>query len=82
VKYLVVRCYNEGFHKAKIRKAYAGLSRKPLSTENSYVRYLLFKAIPWRLTRFYRPAALAQAGAIMISIAATGAGYLLGSVKR
>lgn len=82
MRYLVVRCYNEGFHKAKIRKAYAGLSLKPLSTENSYIRYLLLKAIPWRLARFYGPPALAQASAIAISIAATGAGYILGSVKR
>lgn len=80
MKYVILRSYNEGFHKAKIERGCATLSRRPLSTENSYLRYLLLTAIPQRLRRFYKPWALAQAGAIMISIAATGVGYLTGKV--
>jgi glycosyltransferase involved in cell wall biosynthesis len=80
IKYLILRSYNEGFFKAKVKKASAGLSQKPLSTENSYLRNLLLASIPQRLRHFYKPWALAQAGAIIISIVATGLGYLMGKL--
>ncbi|MGB2799364.1 MAG: glycosyltransferase family 2 protein, partial [Dehalococcoidia bacterium] len=67
MKYLILRCYNEGFHKAKVKRACAGLSQRPLSTESSYLRYLLLSAIPHRLMHFYKPRALAEAGAIGVS---------------
>lgn len=81
MKYLILRCYNEGLHKAKIERACAGLSQRPLSTENSYLRYLLTNAIPRKLMHFYKPRALAEVGAIMLSIAATGMGYVTGRAK-
>lgn len=54
---------------------------KALSTESSYLRYLLFTSIPERLRRFYRKGSFLQAGAIIISIVATGTGYLIGRIK-
>ena len=81
LKYLVLRSYNEGFYKSIIKKLSSSISRKPLSTERAYLRYLLLTAIPQRLRRFYKPWALAEAGAIMISIAAAGMGYVTGRVK-
>ena len=81
LKYLVQRSYNEGFYKSIVKKLSSNLSRKPLSTESSYLRYLLLTAIPQRLRRFYKLGALAEAGAIMVSITATGMGYMIGRAK-
>ncbi len=78
LRYLIRRSYNEGVHKAIIEKASVDLVRKPLSTENSYLRFLIFNAIPRRLTRFYNTRAIAEASGIMISITVTGIGYLKG----
>lgn len=82
MKYVIQRCYNEGFHKAQIERVCSRLCRRPLSTESSYLRYLLFRAVPARLRHFYRPWALAEATAIMISVAATGSGYLRGRIVQ
>jgi hypothetical protein len=42
----------------------------------------LFTSLPERLKHFYKKGSLLQAGAIIISIAATGAGYLVGRVRE
>lgn len=78
LRYLAQRSYNEGFYKCLVAKLAPGSSWKALSTENAYLRHLLFTSIPQRIRRFYRPWSLAQAGAIIISIAATGVGYVWG----
>ncbi len=89
--YLIRRSFDEGFFKARIQ----GLHRpaacppaegnssapKTLSIEASYLRYLLFTAIPGRLRRFYRRGSFRQIGAIVASIIATGTGYLVGRVR-
>jgi glycosyltransferase involved in cell wall biosynthesis len=74
--YLARRSYNEGYYKRIVNRLSAQSSSVTLSTEGSYLRYLLLKAIPGRLARFYSPRALAQAGAIALSIVAVGLGYL------
>jgi glycosyltransferase involved in cell wall biosynthesis len=76
-RYLWQRCYNEGFYKAKVQKLHQA-TQQTLSTEDSYLRYLLFKSIPERLARFYRGQSLLQIAAIIVCIAATGTGYLAG----
>lgn len=81
-KYVVLRSYNEGFHKAIIERSRVSLSQNPLSTERSYLRYLLFTSIPQRLKHFYKKGSLSQIGIIVLSIAATGLGYLVGKVRR
>lgn len=81
IRYLGQRSYNEGFYKAIVKKLSPKSSSTPLSTENFYLRYLLLTAIPQRLNKFYKRASLSQAGAIIISIAATGVGYLAGKLK-
>jgi glycosyltransferase involved in cell wall biosynthesis len=80
IKYIILRSYNEGYFKAKVEKAVAGLSHKPLSTESSYLRYLLLSSIPRRLRYFYKPWYLAEASAIMIMTIATGLGYIVGKL--
>jgi len=81
LKYIAKRSFDEGVHKRKLRNVSLSVSQNQLSTEKSYLRYLLFTAIPERLGCFYKKGSLCQAGAIIISIAATGAGYLVGKPK-
>lgn len=81
LRHLIIRSFNEGKYKGGSIKMYSALSQKPLSTESTYLRYLLFTAIPERLKGFYKKGSLSQAGAIMISIAAVGVGYLVGRLK-
>jgi len=94
--YLIRRSFDEGFSKAKVQKLHqltqstqqtgrtqqTPRTQRTLSTEYSYLRYILFTSIPGRLRYFYNKGSLSQVGAIIISIAATGAGYLLGRLKR
>jgi glycosyltransferase involved in cell wall biosynthesis len=77
-RYVVRRSYQEGLCKARIERMARAQGTKPLSTESVYLRHLLFRAVPSRLLRFWRPAALAQAVAIALCIVATGTGYLVG----
>jgi len=78
LSHLVKRSFREGFYKAKMSKHVE--YKHSLSTESSYLRYLLFTSIPGRLRKFYKKGSLSQVGAIIISIAATGVGYLVGRV--
>ena len=84
LRYLIRRSYNEGFYKSLVQKLSSRPTQKthPLSSENSYLRYLLLASIPSRLKHFYRRGNFSQIGAIMISIAAAGTGYLVGKVRR
>ncbi len=81
LRYLVLRSYNEGFHKALIRDAFTAPAREVLSTESAYLRYAI-SSMAAKLTRFYRGGNLGQATAMMTSVAATGAGYLAGMTRR
>jgi len=81
LKYVLLRSYNEGFHKALIRRAFAGMSGEPLSMERSYLRYLV-RSVLGKLVRFYRHGNAGQVASITASVAATGAGYLIGMLKR
>jgi glycosyltransferase involved in cell wall biosynthesis len=76
--YLIKRSYQEGVCKALIHHIARPYKRDPLSSEKRYLRYLLFRAIPSRLRRFWRLEVLAQIAAILLCIAATATGYLIG----
>jgi len=88
-RYLWQRSYNEGLYKVKVQRLHqppqqalpTRQAQKTLSTEDSYLRYLLFKSIPARLARFYHRESLPQTVAIILCIAATGVGYLVGRIK-
>ena len=75
--YLINRSYQEGACKARIRHLAKSTSQRPLDTESSYLRLLVYRSVPSRLARFWCPGSLAQAAAIVACIAATGTGYLL-----
>ncbi len=76
LSYIIKRCYNDGFYKRQVEKSFHGLSKKALSTENTFLRYLLFSAIPERLKGFYRRSSLSQATMITACTVAGGMGYL------
>lgn len=82
LKYIIQRSYDEGFCKAKVRRLSSFTSQNPLSTESSYLRYLLFKFLPERLRHFYKKGSLSQAGAVITSIGATGLGYLVHRLRQ
>lgn len=82
LKYIWQRACNEGFFKTKVQRLSSNYSKPSLSTEDSYLHYLLFSSIPVRLRRFYRKTSLPQTGAIIVCIAATASGYLSGRIKK
>jgi glucosyl-dolichyl phosphate glucuronosyltransferase len=78
----IKRSFNEGKYKCIIKKSLDSLSEKSLSTENSYLKYLLFKSIPRRLRYFYKRGSLSQMWAIITCITSVGAGYLNGFFSK
>ena len=80
-RYLINRSYQEGICKARIHRINQSYSVHPLSRETAYLNYLFLRAIPSRMGKFWQPEALAQAAAIVVCVAATGVGYLLGRWK-
>jgi len=80
LKWVFKNSFDQGICKAKVNKISS--TQEPLTTEDSYLRYLLYTSIPHRLKRFYKKGSMSQIGAIMISIATTGTGYLVGKVRR
>jgi len=78
IRWVLKNSFDQGVCKAKIKKLCNNATGQALTTEDSYLRYLLFKSIPERLRKFWEKGSLPQMGAIIISIAATGLGYLIG----
>lgn len=76
-RYFLRRCYQEGMGKGYIARIQP-LGQGVLSSESRHLRRLLLRAVPSRLARFWRPAALTQVAAIALCIAAVGTGYLMG----
>lgn len=84
IMYIIKRSYSEG-----ISKAYISDNNKKgknmLSTESNYLKYIMFKAIPSRLSNMFVGKNVICNGrelvTLMISIASVGIGYLIGKVK-
>jgi glycosyltransferase involved in cell wall biosynthesis len=76
-----VKTSSSEHRKLNIEHRTLNVEHKTLSTESSYLRYLVFKSIPERLARFYHGEGLPQAAAIIVCIAATGVGYLVGRIR-
>lgn len=81
LRYLIQRSYDEGFCKSLVKGLSSASFSQSLSTESSYLHHLLFKFLPERLRHFYRKGSLAQAGVTIVSISATGLGYLMHELK-
>lgn len=78
LRYVIKRSYQEGRSKARIQYLWRAHRSNSLFTEGIYLRHLVFRSIPWRLARFWRPRALAQVVAIALCIIATLTGYVKG----
>ncbi|MFX0196609.1 MAG: glycosyltransferase family 2 protein, partial [Candidatus Hodarchaeota archaeon] len=78
-KWVFKNSFDQGICKAKVNKISS--TQEALTVENSYLRYLLCTSIPQRLKHFYKKGSLSQIVIIVLSIAATGVGYLVGKVK-
>jgi glycosyltransferase involved in cell wall biosynthesis len=76
--YLIQRSFNEGMYKRIIKRLSSGRFKDVLSTEGSYLRYLLFKSIPEKLMHFWNYKNIPQVIAVLVCIIATAFGYLLG----
>ncbi len=76
--HLLSYCWDEGFNRAKMRKATSEFVDNPLSEEISFLRKLLTNSIGGRMIRFYKVSNIAQAGAIILSLISMGTTYLMG----
>ena len=81
LSYLKKRAFDEGKSKGRLAGFNHAKSVRWLKTENSYLKYLLFSAIPNRLKSFYRKDSLPQIFAIVVTISATLMGYICGRIK-
>lgn len=81
LKYLKKRAFDEGKSKGRLISYNHAKSLRLLKTENSYLKYLLFSAIPGRLRFFYKRDSLPQVFAIIIAISATFIGYISGRIE-
>jgi glycosyltransferase involved in cell wall biosynthesis len=77
--YLVRRSYQEGLSKGRI--GCTARIKAALAPEIHYLRFLLFRAMPHRLIRLWSPTLVAQLFAITFCIAATAAGYIIGTLR-
>jgi glycosyltransferase involved in cell wall biosynthesis len=81
LKYIWKRSFYEGFSKATIMGADSKPS-KGLSTEGTYLKYLLRHAIPSRLLRIYKLENLSHLAVLLFSIIAVLAGFSIGRLSR
>jgi glycosyltransferase involved in cell wall biosynthesis len=79
--YLKKRAFDEGRSKGKLVGLNNPKSTRLLTTENSYLKYLLFSAIPGRLRFFYKRDSIPQIFAIVVAISATVMGYIFARVE-
>lgn len=78
---IVRRAYWEGFCKSWVQHtAQANGKDEALSSERAYLRHLLYRSLPSRLTTLWNLKGAAQMAAILMCIIAAGAGYAAGTV--
>jgi glycosyltransferase involved in cell wall biosynthesis len=77
--YVWTRSFYEGISKAIISFK---SETKVLDTENSYLKFLIIKAIPNRLKHFYRKNQASELVALFVSLIAVSAGFVVGRIIR
>jgi glycosyltransferase involved in cell wall biosynthesis len=80
LKYVWVRSFYEGLSKAMI--SYKSSPSTKLSTEVSYLKYLLSVAIPLRFKRIYKFEELSKLLTLLISLFAVVTGFVTGKTVR
>jgi len=78
--YIWVRSFYEGISKALILKSKSG-SSETLTSEDSYLKYLLRVAIPARIRKAYRPDRNYQTLILLVSMTAVFMGFLAGKLR-
>lgn len=81
-RFLLTRSYNEGYWKRQMRGLQTGTPDGVLSSESLYLRHLLTRFIPNRLSRIYHVRSLAQLATTLLSVMAVGVGYLAAGLAR
>ncbi len=79
-KYIWTRSFYEGISKATI--SFKADSSKVLSTEDSYLKLLLSKAIPLRLKHFYKPRKAGELFTLTLSLFGVFAGFVAGRITK
>ncbi len=77
-RYVFKYCFREGITRVMLQKIASGYQYKPLAAESLFLRHLLLKSIPNRLSRFYRLSPVAQVAVMVVNLSLMGTGYLLG----
>ncbi len=75
-RFLLTRSYHEGYCKGRVRRLHG-----PLSSESQYLRHVVTRFVPDRLSRIFDAHSLAQLAAMFLSVAAVGVGYLAGELR-
>lgn len=76
--YMLDFCLREGHTRALMKGLVSRYGSRPLAAESVFLRRLLFRSIGGRLVRFYRPASLPQAAAIVANLSLMATGYVFG----
>ena len=82
LKWIIKDSFDQGLCKIKLKKLKKRRVKKSLSTESSYLSYLLFTSIPQRLRWFYKKGNLRQTVVILMCIVFTGIGYFMGKTRK
>ncbi len=80
LSYVWKRSFYEGISKAII--SFKSASPKVLSTENSYLTFLVSKSIPRRIRHFYRKNHSSELLALFVSLTAVSAGFMVGRIMK
>jgi glycosyltransferase involved in cell wall biosynthesis len=79
-KYVCKRSFYQGFSKALISETLADNSLN-MSTENTYLSYLLTSSVKSRLSRFYNLKNLSQLTLLFISSSLVFTGFIIGKIR-
>lgn len=83
-RYILQRSYDEGLNKARVRRQLSSFndSKSSLSTESNYLKYLIMRSIPGRLTLIHKKGAVLETGAILASVFSASVGFLVGNLHK
>jgi hypothetical protein len=74
-------CLNEGITRANVRKLSKSHSKKPLATENTFLKRLAFQSLK-KAIKIYKPAEVVQAWVIFVCVALLGGSFMLERLKH
>jgi glucosyl-dolichyl phosphate glucuronosyltransferase len=77
---LLKRSFFQGYSKSMLNRQYASCGA--MTSERSYLGYLLFRCIPRRALKFYHLSEIKKTGFLTASIACVGFGYIYGYLKK